>query len=81
MCIRDLKAKSLQKKFEKCIYIWVYVDVGAGTRVDDSSDHNNLITKMPDDVDNVGGWRRVLGRYMYREAHRCFQILLSNSLN
>ena len=42
-------------------FIWVYVDVGAGTRVDDSSDHNNLITKMPDDVDNVGGWSG--GRY------------------
>lgn len=55
--LRDFKAKSLQKKFKKCIYSWVYVDVGAGTRVDDSRDHNNLISKMPDHVDNVGGWR------------------------
>ena len=56
--ILEIWGQSRRKKIsKKCIYIWVYVDGGAGTRVDDSSDHNNLITKMPDDVDTVGeGW-------------------------
>lgn len=52
--LRDLKVKSRSHK-KNVLYIWVYVDVGAGTVVDDSSDHNNVITKMTDDVDNVGG--------------------------
>ena len=56
ICALEIWRQSRCKKSsKKCIHIWVYVDVGAGTRVDDPSDHNNLITKMPDHVDNVGG--------------------------